>query len=264
MTASNEEKLRQAAELFRTADSILFITGAGISVDSGLPTYRGVGGLYDNEETDDGMPIEVALSGSTFNHNPGLTWRYLWEIGEACFGARPNAAHKVIAELEKDKSKVTVMTQNVDGLHRQAGSSDLIEVHGNMHQLYCTTCKDNLHSNEFFDPAKTVLQPSFPITCMTCGGIIRPDVVLFGEFLSNATVGGLGRIAQHDYDLTVSIGTSAVFPYILEPVVRAAAIGRATIEINPGMTDLTETVGLHIPLGAAEALTRIAGRMADF
>ena len=261
MASSNLEILEHAAHLFRQSEATLFITGAGISVDSGLPTYRGVGGLYHDKETEDGMPIEDALSGSTFARKPDLTWKYLWQIGEACAGAQPNAAHHVIAELEKEKPIVTVMTQNVDGLHRDAGSQDLVEVHGNMHQLYCTTCGIRTDSRQLFEEMETT--PELPLRCKNCHGIIRPDVVLFGEFLGSETVAGLDRISKTSYDLVVSIGTSAVFPYILEPVLRAVEAGKPTIEINPGHSELSGMVALQIPLGAAEALTRIAGRLAE-
>ena len=110
-----------AAELLAPAQHILFVTGAGISADSGLPTYRGVGGLYDDADTEDGLPIEVCLSGSMFRRDPARTWKYIREIERACRGARPNPAHELIAELERERERVWVLTQNVDGLHVAGG-----------------------------------------------------------------------------------------------------------------------------------------------
>ncbi|HWY23991.1 MAG TPA: Sir2 family NAD-dependent protein deacetylase, partial [Nevskia sp.] len=128
-----------AAEL-RQARSVLVITGAGMSADSGLPTYRGVGGLYDSGPTDDGVAIEEALSGEMMRTRPELCWKYLGEIERACRGCQPNAGHRVLAELAPAYQLFTVLTQNVDGFHRMAGSRDLIEIHGNLHRLHCGFC----------------------------------------------------------------------------------------------------------------------------
>src|SRR3546814_7450502 len=123
--------MQRIIKALRQAERILIITGAGLSADSGLPTYRGLGGLY-NGETEDGLPIEVALSGPTLRRDPALCWKYLAEIGRACLQAEPNAGHVAIAELQRRKSGAWVLTQNIDGFHRRAGSppDTLIELHG--------------------------------------------------------------------------------------------------------------------------------------
>ncbi len=112
----------------------MFITGAGISAESGIPTYRGIGGLYNVDTTEDGVAIEEALSASTLAYTPALTWKYLAQIDIAVQGARHNRAHEVIAEMESRFPRVWTLTQNVDGFHRTA------EAHGNMHSLSCTRC----------------------------------------------------------------------------------------------------------------------------
>ena len=132
---STEDTIERIAQLLAQSRRVLFVTGAGISADSGLPTYRGVAGLYEDKETEDGFPIEVALSGDVFALRPDITWKYLAQIERNCRGAKPNAAHRAIAELEKRLPFVQVFTQNVDGLHRTAGSRNLIEVHGNLAEL---------------------------------------------------------------------------------------------------------------------------------
>src|SRR5574343_1214530 len=121
-------RLDAVAECLARARRVLFITGAGISADSGLPTYRGVGGLYAGAPTAEGVRIEEALSGEMFAAHPDITWKYLLQIEEGCRDARPNAAHRAIAWLEKHLDRVMVFTQNVDGLHRQAGSREIIEL----------------------------------------------------------------------------------------------------------------------------------------
>ena len=161
--------------------SLLFITGAGVSAESGIPTYRGIGGLYNVDTTEDGVPIEEALSASMLAENPALTWKYLAQIGRAVQGAGHNRAHEVIAEMESHFHRVWTLTQNVDGFHRAAGSKNLIEAHGNMHSLSCTKCKYT-ESLETFDAIE------IPPKCPRCGALVRPDVVLFGELIDGPGV----------------------------------------------------------------------------
>lgn len=243
------------ATLLRDAQSILAITGAGISADSGLPTYRGVGGLYEGQETEDGVPIEQALSGFMFASRPELTWKYMWQIGKACHGAEPNRAHVILAELEKKKPHVRVLTQNVDGLHRQAGSTNLVEVHGNIYDLFCTECERPYRAGDLL--AHYATAPQLPPRCTECQGILRPNVVLFGEFLSPAVMEALSELSRQSHDLIFAIGTTAVFPYIREPIFRAQAADIPTVEINPTATSLSDCFRYCLRTGAAEAMERL-------
>ena len=127
-------------EILADCQSILFITGAGVSAESGVPTYRGVGGLYNVDTTAEGFAIEEVLSAQMFARNPALTWKYLAQIGLAVQDAKHNRAHDVIAEIETHFDRVWTLTQNVDGFHRSAGSKNLIEAHGNMRSFRCTAC----------------------------------------------------------------------------------------------------------------------------
>jgi NAD-dependent deacetylase len=133
-------ELEWAARALKKARRVLVVTGAGISAESGLPTYRGVGGLYDDADTQDGIPIEVALSGQMLRTNPTLTWKYLGQIEAACRGAKHNAAHEILARWEARFESFTVLTQNVDGFHHAAGSRNVIAIHGDLHDLTCTAC----------------------------------------------------------------------------------------------------------------------------
>jgi NAD-dependent deacetylase len=249
------EPIEIVAELVRKAKRMLFITGAGISADSGLPTYRGVGGLYESQCTDEGLPIEEALSGRMFVKRPEITWKYLWQIGSVCHGAKPNAAHKVIASLQKQKPESWVLTQNVDGLHRAAGSENLIEVHGNASQLFCCDCRKEYTADGLFGNYSG--EPHLPPRCQTCNGVIRPDVVLFGETLPHRAVSFLSTIPDRHFNLVISIGTSGVFQYILEPVLVVRMQGMPTVEINPSTTTVSGIVDHRIRLGAAEAMAKI-------
>jgi NAD-dependent deacetylase len=241
------------AGLVRDARRILFITGAGISADSGLPTYRGTGGLYDGRLTESGLPIEVVLSGEMFARAPEVTWSYLLEIKRHCRGAVPNAAHRAIAELERER-KITVLTQNIDGLHRAAGSHDLIEIHGTLNRLCCLGCGKVTTVDDYagFEG---------PPACDACGRMLRPDVVLFGEALPPAAMAALEARLLGGLDLIVSVGTTSVFPYIAEPVYVGRACGIPTVEINPEETCVSAWADHAWRAGAAQAMTAVMQRI---
>lgn len=249
-----ENALDSIAQRLARAGRVLFITGAGISADSGLPTYRGVGGLYNDGHTEDGLAIEDALSGQVFARRPDITWKYLAQIEENCRAAKPNAAHLAIAELERRLERVTVFTQNIDGLHRQAGSRDVIEIHGNLQELLCTAC-------DFAETVDHLAGHEMPPRCPRCGSVLRPNVVLFGEALPEAAMERFLDALDSGFDMVFTIGTSGVFPYVAEPVAWAAQSGIPTVEINPLQTRLSGLVDCHLPLGAAPALTALMQRL---
>jgi len=253
---NENDSIDRVVDLLADSRSLLFITGAGISADSGLPTYRGIGGLYDADTTEEGIPIEQILSGPMLQTRPELTWKYLAEIGRAAFGARFNRGHEVIAEMESHFERVWTLTQNVDGFHRQAGSTSVIDIHGDMHDLYCTTCGFRWSVAGFSDLA-------FPPRCPQCEAIVRPDVVLFGELLPAEKVERLYGELSTGFDMVFSVGTTSVFPYIAEPVVDARRRGVPTVEINPGRSEVSHLVDVKLPLGAAAALDAIWRRYQD-
>lgn len=237
---------REVAHKLRGAYRVLFITGAGVSADSGLPTYRGVGGLYNDGETEEGLSIEDALSGECFAVRPDITWKYLAQIQRNCRGVEPNAAHLAIADLERSL-EVVILTQNIDGLHLRAGSSNVIEIHGTLDERYCQHCGTEADAGA----------PDSPPRCSECGEIVRPKVVLFGEALPNEATERLYEVLEQGFDMVFVIGTTAVFPYVVEPVVQALRAGIPTVEINPTRTKLSDHVRYYIPTGAAEAMTAI-------
>ena len=228
------------------ARRVLFVTGAGMSADSGLPTYRGLGGLYKDGETEDGLAIEDALSGECLKRRPEITWKYLAQIERNCHSAEPNAAHRVIAALEK-RCDVVVLTQNIDGLHLKAGSSGVIEIHGTLAERYCAHC----------GAEATPGDPAVPPRCARCGEVVRPKVVLFGEMLPGAALERLYDELARGFDMVFIIGTTAVFPYIAEPVMQAARAGVPTVEINPARTRLSDRVRYYLPERAAHILPEI-------
>jgi NAD-dependent deacetylase len=252
MTLSELESatIDRVVDVLVDCHSLLFITGAGISADSGLPTYRGIGGLYDMDLTEEGLPIEEILSGRMFCRRPELTWKYLIQIAHAARDAHPNRGHHVIAEMERHFERVWTLTQNVDGFHRAAGTQKLIEIHGDLHEIHCTQCGWRQHVEDYETLA-------FPPTCPQCRCIARPDVVLFGEMLPTDQVQQLFTQCDRGFDAVFSIGTSSVFPYIAEPVRQMRRRGCPTIEINPGESAISAWIDFRLQLRAAPALDAI-------
>jgi len=249
MTKESPE-IKKAAELLKDCKSILFITGAGISADSGLPTYRGVGGIYESDITEDGIPIETALAGEMLKTRPEITWKYLSKIEERCRRASHNRAHEILAEMERRFERVWILTQNIDGFHRSAGSKNIIDIHGDMHSISCPRCywKTSVADYSGLD---------IPPKCPKCDSIARPDVVFFGELLPENKVDLMEQELGQMFDAYFSIGTTSVFPYIRHPMVVASHLGRPTIEINPGKTEISNWVDIKISLGAVDALEAI-------
>jgi len=233
-------------EKLRLVRSVGAITGAGVSKESGIQTYRGKGGLYDDPEKGD-RTVE-ALSGSTLQTDPDRTWRVTAGLARQAENARPGPAHLALAAIEKKVDRFVLLTQNVDGLHHMAGSRNVIDIHGDIFSTLCVSCERKGHLD------RTVLSRLTEAPrCQRCGGVLRPDVVLFGEMLPEDKV---RRIHEEFHlgmpDLVMIIGTTALFPYITGPVLVARDCGRLTVEINPEPTDCSDVVdySLRGPAGA--------------
>ncbi len=248
--------VQRLGDQLRQAERVLVITGAGISADSGLPTYRGVGGLY-NGHTEDGLPIEAALSGPMLQCNPALCWKYLAEIGRACVAAAPNSGHLAIAELQRRKPGCWVLTQNIDGFHLEAGSpaQRLIEIHGTLAPLFCTDCK---RSSE--DLTGHLSRP-FPPRCDHCGGVLRPPVVLFEEMLPVVALQTMRTQLSQGFDAVLAVGTSASFAYIVEPILQARQQGGFTALIDPFAGELSSVVDVHVAAAASDVLPQLVRHM---
>jgi len=247
-----DKVIARVAQAIKQAERILLITGAGLSADSGLPTYRGLGGLY-NGHTAEGLPIEEALSGSMLQRDPALCWKYLAELGKACLGAQANAGHFAIAELQRKKPECWLLTQNIDGYHRAAGSpmERVIEIHGELAPLYCQSC--GAVDAELAEHLERQLPPK----CRQCAGVLRPSVVLFEEMLPEQAIDTLYCEVRKGFEVVISIGTSASFPYIVEPLLRTRQAGGFTAEINPQRTDLSARVDVHLQGRALDVLPEL-------
>ena len=252
LSPADRETIDRIADVLARSRSVLFVTGAGMSADSGLPTYRGVGGLYNRGETEEGFAIEEMLSGEMFRHKPEWTWKYLREIERACRGASFNRGHAVIAEMERRFQRVWTLTQNVDGFHFDAGSRNVIAIHGDLRRLRCTGCGERETLGDY------AALPELP-RC-ACGAVRRPDVVLFGEMLPEVGLRELKNQLREGFDLTFSVGTTSAFPYISFPVELAVQRERPSVEINPGTTRVSELATYRLALTASVALEAIWAR----
>lgn len=211
------------------AKKIVFVTGAGVSQDSGIPTYRGSDGLWKNYD-----PMKLATI-DAFYENPKLVWEWYADRRKNIFSAKPNPTHTAIADMEKF-SNVKVLTQNIDGLHQKAGSSDVYELHGSIIRIKCTVCDYNEEVFEEFE--------NFPPKCK-CGNILRPDVVWFGETLPQKTWQD-AIIHAGSCDVMIIAGTSLLVSPANTLPVFASQNGAVIIEINPEKTMLSSDVDLSI------------------
>jgi NAD-dependent deacetylase len=230
-------------EKLKSAKSILFFTGAGISAESGIDTFRGKGGLWNK------MSAQELASFDGFMKNPDLVWEWYQYRRKIVRETEPNAGHKIIAEFEKHFNEVTVVTQNVDNLHKRAGSSNILELHGNIERNYCMDCKT------FYEVEKYIEANEVP-RCEECGSMIRPDVVWFGEMLPQNIFAEAERKASSS-DICFIVGTSAVvYPAAYIPL--SAKEGGATlVEINIESTEISSITNYSIIGKAGEVLPQI-------
>ena len=207
-----------------TAKKIVFFTGAGISAESGISTFRGKDGIWNK------MKPEELASFDAFMRNPDLVWEWYQHRREIISQAKPNTGHITIAELER-YFDVSVVTQNIDNLHRRAGSKKVFELHGNIERNFCVGCHTNYNSIEL------KLSDGVP-KCAKCGGLVRPDVVWFGEMLPPDEFSEGEKEAEWS-DICFVVGTSAVvYPAAYIPITARKA-GSYIVEINLEPTELS-------------------------
>jgi NAD-dependent deacetylase len=268
MNIDTESDLDSAARLLASSRRLIAFTGAGISVESGVPAFRGVGGLW--EKIDPGL-----LDIDRFNADPTASWTAIRELFYAPRrsaampnGVRvaPNAAHRVLAEWERDGILSFLVTQNIDGLHSAAGSRRIAEFHGSVRELVCRRCGARLSATpEALDAG---LLDSLPPRCAAvgsggrpCGGVLKPDFVFFGESIPPEAYGPAFAAAESADACLIVGSTGVVYPAAEVPILAKRA-GAAVIEVDPGDTEFSESIAdSHIRLGASEALTRLDERV---
>jgi NAD-dependent deacetylase len=233
--------LRSTIEAFRDARRVLVLTGAGVSAESGIPTFRGRGGVWE-----DGGALAYATAGG-FERDIEGAWRWFDGMRQAVGQARPNGAHATLAAMEPAYSDFALVTQNVDGLHAAAGSRNVIEVHGNLWRLRC-----------LWDPGHRWEDRACPLrrlppACPVCGGTGRPDVVLFGEGYG-PELGEAIAFAECGVDVALVVGASGAVgtPRCLIQAVREA--GAYVVEVNVGASDLSDAADDLVAGKAGEVL----------
>ena len=240
MTAPATEIPKSLVETLRSAYSVAVLTGSGISAESGVPTFRdaqtGLWARYD--------PMELATP-EAFTRDPRLVWEwYAWRR-KLVEGASPNPGHEALAELERRVPEFALMTQNVDGLHRRAGSQRVIELHGNIMLSKC--------SREGVVVESRTDDPEVPPTCSHCGALLRPDVVWFGEMLPQEAFEE-ALMAARNCDLFFAIGTSSLVQPAASLPFEALRGGVSVVEVNPDETPLTRHVEYGLQGRAGELL----------
>jgi NAD-dependent deacetylase len=244
--------IQHAAELLSSARRGLALTGAGVSAESGIPTFRGEGGLWTKYD-----PVKVASIGY-FMADPAAYWKVSKERGGVALAARPNPAHETLARLESEGHISAVATQNTDGLHQESGSKRVIELHGSGRMVECLDCGHR-------EPRSVVqkrLDVEMPPRCPSCGGtLLKPTVVLFGEPMPQTAVQeafGLARQA----DVMLVVGSSlVVFPAAEVPLIAVRA-GAAMIVVNAEPTPVDRLAEVVIQGKAGEVLPEILRAMA--
>ncbi|KIX15099.1 SIR2 family NAD-dependent protein deacylase [Dethiosulfatarculus sandiegensis] len=231
-----KEMIGKVAGFFNGIQNIVVLTGAGMSVDSGIPAFRGSQGLWSKYD-----PMEYA-SIDAFCNNPVKVWKMLKELDEAVACAEPNPAHYSLAELERMGRVSLLVTQNIDGLHQAAGSRQVVEFHGSQRRLRCLSCGRTFSRNE-------VMMLEDPPRCL-CGGLIKPDIVFFGEEIPERAIKAafaMSSICQ----LMLVVGSSAqVAPASHLPLLAKQA-GARVVEINLEKTALSEEISDVVLLGDA-------------
>lgn len=227
-------------EALRSAHRVVVLTGAGVSAESGIPTFRdaqtGLWARYDPEEL---------ASPRAFRRNPKLVWDWYQWRRDLCADSRPNPGHFALVEMEKRVPDFTLITQNVDGLHAAAGSRDPLELHGNIGRYKCYECQ---HPVTAWEPTDNL-----PPRCPICNSFVRPDVVWFGESLDRAII-QRAEYAAEQCQVVLSVGTSAlVYPAAFLPHL-ALERGATLVEINPNPTPLTQFAQFFLQAPSGEVL----------
>jgi len=228
---------------FHTARSVLVLTGAGVSAESGVPTFRGGG----DSAVWKGLPFDLISSATMLERDLPAVWDWFDYRRGVLSSLRPNAAHHTIARWQERFPQFTLVTQNVDGLHWGAGSRDVIELHGSIWRARCLSCLERFEIPR---------EGKRPAECLSCGDALRPDVVLFGEMLP-AGVFELAAQRASECELCFVVGTSAlVYPAAGLPEI-AKASGAYLVEVNPGQTLLSDLCDVVLTGNAAEVLPLI-------
>jgi NAD-dependent deacetylase len=239
------ETSREVVQLIRERRNIVAFTGAGISVESGIPAFRGAQGLWERYDPEEYAHIR------SFIQEPGKVWSMLREMTRLIFDARPSPAHLALGALEKAGFLNAVVTQNVDGLHQEAGNTNVIEYHGNSRYLVCLKCGERTPFTE-----GSLAELPYP-TCRRCHKALKPDGVFFGEQIPTSAI-ERAHEAVETCKIMMIIGTSGVVYPAAEIPFLAASRGAAVVEINVAPTPYTSAMaGYFLEGNASQVLPEI-------
>lgn len=239
----------QVVQRLRAARRVLALTGAGISAESGIPTFRGRDGWWRQED-----PARLATQ-AAFDRDPAYVWEWYQYRRGLVAGAEPNAGHHALAALDNESREILVATQNVDDLHERAGSRDVAHIHGSIWRVRCETCR-----HEGVDTTHPF--PDLPPLC-PCGGQLRPAVVWFGEMLPTSPLERIERFLGDGVDVVLVVGTEASFGYIQGFALAARRAGALLVEVNPGRTVLSDAVDVRLQGPAGEVLPRLTHHLSE-
>jgi NAD-dependent deacetylase len=234
---------RELAPLLR--GRVAVVTGAGVSAESGIPTFRGAGGYWRNHD-----PTQLATP-EAFARDPALVWEWYGERRDAIRNASPNPGHRALARLGDIAREHLIVTQNVDDLHERAGTppDHLVHIHGEIFRSACTSCAFATHD---------AVAPVPPPRCPRCAALLRPGVVWFGEMLDDRAIARVERFfdgGAGDVDVVLAIGTTALFRYIVDWATRTGRL----VEVNPEPTPLSAHAAHVVRAPAGQALPVLLG-----
>lgn len=242
-----DKKISVLINLLIQSTRIVAFTGAGISAESGIPTFRGSEGYWTKYDPEKYASIDY------FIKDPCYYWRFFRDVRhDAIANASPNKAHYVLAELEKSGKLTSVITQNIDGLHQKAGSNRVLELHGNTNRFYCFNCYKSYSISKAWEK----LQKEMPPRCESCSGVLRPDVVLFGELLPMDVV----KEAESEMmrcDLMLVVGSSLVVYPAADLPYQAKQRGAKLVIVNKDPTPLDHIADLVINEQAGMVLDKV-------
>lgn len=238
----------RAIDALRCAESVVVLTGAGVSAESGVPTFRGAGGLWRAHSATSLATPEA------FRANPRLVWEFYNHRRETLAPLSPNPGHYAIAALEARCPRFTLLTQNIDNLHRVAGAREIVELHGNSWRVRCTNpgCP---RAGRSWENRQVPLDPLPPL-CAACGALLRPGVVWFGEALGAEEL-RRAMVAVDDCDYLIVAGTSALVQPAASMPLAAARGGAFTLEVNLEATEVSPHVSETVEAPSGTALPRL-------
>ncbi len=244
-----ETSVVEAARALRTAKRVAVLTGAGVSAESGVPTFRGAGGLWE------GRRVEDVASPDAFAADPLTVWRFYEQRRRNLAPVKPNPAHRVLAAWQDRFPAYTLVTQTVDELHQAAGSRGVLELHGSIWRVRCTACGRERSE-------RTVPLPTLPPRCPTCRSAERPAVVWFGEVLPRSVV-DVAVAAFERCEVLVVVGTSAVVYPAAGLVDVAANAGATVVEVNPEASAQAHLAGVSLRGPAGQVLPLVDARLRE-